>query len=123
VAFIDDAFERRLGFIQIGRRTVEPAKPGTPARDDRSQRLIDLVRDGCGHFPDGGYAGDAGKFGLRCLRCLLGAPAPEDLQDKGGDGSCLDQYDRNGGNDRLAVLLPERSCPEGDKSIGRQVTL
>jgi len=27
------------------------------------------------------------------------------------------------GDDRLAVLLPERSCPEGDKSIGRQVTL
>ena len=64
----DHVPDRRLHFVKPRNIAIEPAQAGLAMGHDRGQRLVDLVRDGCGDRTQGGHARDMGNLRLRLVQ-------------------------------------------------------
>ena len=70
---INDASYAFLGSHEIWDVSIEPASRGLRMGDDRGERLIELVRDGCSKLAHRRQSGYPREFRLSLLQCRLGA--------------------------------------------------
>ncbi len=75
----------RANRVQIGAVGREPLQTRRGVRDDRRQRLIDLVRDGGGELAQGRHAGHTGELGLRLAQGLRRVRALDGDRGQGRD--------------------------------------
>src|ERR1700674_3905654 len=69
----DDSRRSLTRFFQIGLIAREPAQAGISVGDGSSNRLIDLVRQGCSQLSHGGHSVDVCEIQLRFFGPLAGA--------------------------------------------------
>ena len=80
-AFGGDLLQPFPHFIQPGGLAVEPAQARSGVRDDRHQRLVDLMGDGGGQLPDGGGPGHPRQIRLRHPHGILRGALAGDIGD------------------------------------------
>jgi hypothetical protein len=77
-----DAFCEISNFLQIGFRPVQPAQRCLAIRDNRSEGLIDLVRDRCGQGSKTHHSADVCEFESTPVPRLFGKPAARDILNR-----------------------------------------
>ena len=71
----DDALQGGARLFEVGVGGGEPAQAGIAVGDDRSQRLVDLVGDGCRHLAHRRHLHDAREVDPRLAQRIFGTPA------------------------------------------------
>ncbi len=89
--------------------------------EDRSQRLIDLVRDRRGEFPCNRQPRRMRKFGAALCKRHLGLEPAAVLEHERGDEAGLDKNRRESDQPGRAVAFPERELSEFEPRTSRDV--
>ena len=113
VAVLDDGLHRAARLVQVGRVAVEPALTGCGVGDDGGQRLVHLMGDRGGEFPQCRHARNMRKFRLRLMQSFFGSLSRGDIRhrsDKFDAIRCI----RYGMRRRMDML---------DRTVGQQQSI
>ena len=118
-----DVGENLLQQIQVGRVLREQDLGRLGIAQDRSQRLIELMRDRSGEGARGGGPVQMNDLDQPPARLQLRRPAPVALEQQQGDQRRLQQHDGERRQHLPAVLLPYARRAKADLAAGRQPAL
>jgi hypothetical protein len=118
-----DVGEDPANFVDGAFASVEDHLRRFGVRQDRAERLIDLVGDRRRQLTDGGQPSDVGELAAPLPAFVLGPVPSPALDEEKSDQDGLDGQDREGRDHDRPVVVPQRRWPEQDPGPGRQTRI